>query len=134
MKPVNWLLNKLGLGKKPPLQPGYRDLAAYKKALALAVATERLAQQLPRVIRYNVENHLCRMTRHICTEIAEGYNQQNDVEKDWRRPINHAVELCEQSAAEVDLCFSRDYITQDTAAFWQQELDSIINMLHNMTN
>ncbi|MHB8375408.1 MAG: four helix bundle protein [Dehalococcoidia bacterium] len=101
------------VARSAPIQ-SYRDIDAYRRAMALLAPLHLLVRKLPDVERFELASQMRRASKSVPANIAEGYGKKRSA-KEFKSYLVHALGSANEMVVHLEIAVAIGYVTQDEA-------------------
>lgn len=112
---------------------GFKDLLAYKKAFALAMAIFELSKNFPPEEKYSLTDQIRRSSRSVCPNIGEAYRKRI-YPKHFISKLSDSDEENSEPQVWLDFALACKYINQEKFDLLIKEAQEVGKLLGYMIN
>lgn len=110
---------------------GFRNLAVYKKAFALAMDIYNISKKFPKDELYSLTSQIRRSSRSVCSNIGEGYRKRLYEAHFISKMTDSDMENSE-TQVWLDFALACEYITKEIFADFNERSEEIGRLLNHI--
>lgn len=112
---------------------GYRNIRAYVVAEDAAMSVYRISRSFPREELYSLTSQVCRSSRSVCANIAEGW-QKRRYPAAFTAKLTDAAAEAEETRVWITFAFRCGFMAADEAGRLGKTYNGLVAMLVTMAN
>lgn len=111
----------------------FYDLDVYKRSYKVALDIQKLVNAFPKHEQFSLTSQICRGSRSIPANIAEGFSKSYSSAAEFKRFLSISVGSCNEMLVWLD--FSKDlaYVDADTVLILKKEYEELGRMIYTLS-
>ncbi len=118
--------------KKVQAAQAFEELEVFQRAYKVSLEIHRAVATFPVTERYGLSSQMCRASRSICANIAEGFGKQRQSRAEFRRFLMMALGSADEMRVWLRYCKDLDLIEAVAWQDWRDAYQEIARMLQGL--
>jgi four helix bundle protein len=117
-----------GNPRKSP-RPSFEDLEVFQKAYKVSLEIHKVTLKLPVHEQYGLAENTRRLSKNLCSAIAESSSKQKYSSVEYRRLLNLGISLCDEMRVWLRYSLDLGYIELSQWQEWRSTYQEIARIL-----
>ncbi len=110
----------------------FEDLKVFQKAYGISLEIHKKSLEFPKEEQFGLADQICRASKSICANLAEGHGKHGHSSKEFKRYISIAIGSSDEMRVWLRYCLDLHYIDETEWKRWKDSYKEISRMLQGL--